>query len=83
MMCTILARYMKADLDNQSMAKLNALPDASGVSSWATSSVAWALNNEVIHGVDIDGVNYVQASTSVTREMAAQVIANASFNNML
>lgn len=83
MMCTILARYMKADLDNQSTVKLNALPDASEVSTWATASVAWALNNGIINGVDIDGARYVKAATPVTREMAAQVIANASFNNML
>lgn len=82
MMCTILARYMKAS-EGQSTAKLDSLPDAADVSPWATNSVAWALNNEVIHGVDIDGVNYVQAATPVTREMAAQVIANLSYNDMI
>ncbi len=82
MMCTILARYLKAG-EGQPTAKLDALPDAAGVSTWATNSVAWALNEGVVNGVDHDGVRYVEAGTPVTREMAAQVIANASYNELL
>ena len=82
MVCTILARYMKA-ADDQPTAKLNAMPDAASVSDWATNSVAWALNNGVINGYNDNGTLKVEPQMTLTREMAAQIVANASYKNML
>lgn len=82
MVCTILARYMKA-ADDQPTAKLNAMPDAASVSSWAANSVAWALNTGVINGYNDNGTLKVEPQMTLTREMAAQIVANASYKNML
>ena len=80
-MCTILSRYMKAE--SPSLDKLNAMPDASDIEPWAVEGVAWALNEGVISGVDVDGTRYVQAYTATSRAMAAQVIANSCYNDLL
>ena len=82
MVCTILARYLKA-ADGQSTAKLDAMPDAASVSSWATNSVAWALNNGIINGFNDNGTLLVAPQMTLTREMSAQIVANASYNNLL
>ena len=82
MVCTILARYMKA-ADDQPTAKLNSMPNAASVSDWATNSVAWALNNGVINGYNDNGTLKVEPQMTLTREMAAQIVANASYKNML
>ena len=80
-MCVILSRYLKAE--NPSMDKLNSMPDAEGVADWAIDGVAWALNEGVISGVDVDGTRYIQADTILSRAMAAQVIANSCYNDLL
>ena len=80
-MCVILSRYLKAE--NPSMDKLNSMPDADGVADWAIDGVAWALNEGVISGVDVDGIRYIQADTILSRAMAAQVIANSCYNYLL
>ena len=80
-MCVILSRYLKAK--NPSMDKLNSMPDAEGVAEWATEGVAWALNEGVISGADVDGTRYIQADTILSRAMAAQVIANSCYNDLL
>lgn len=80
-MCVILSRYLKAE--NPSMDKLNSMPDADGVADWAIDGVAWALNEGVISGVDVDGTRNIQADTILSRAMAAQVIANSCYNYLL
>ena len=80
-MCVILSRYLKAE--NPSMDKLNSMPDADGVADWAIDGVAWALNEGIISGVDVDGTRYIQADTILSRAMAAQVIANSCYNYLL
>lgn len=79
-MCVILSRLFKAE--NPSMDKLNAMPDAEGVAVWATEGVAWALNEGVISGVDVEGTRYIQADTVLSRAMAAQVVANSCYNGL-
>ena len=59
------------------------MPDAASVSSWATNSVAWALNNGVINGFNDNGTLLVAPQMTLTREMSAQIVANASYNNLL
>ena len=80
-MCVILSRYLKAE--NPSVDKLNSMSDADGVAEWATEGVSWALNEGVISGVDVDGTRYIQADTILSRAMAAQVIANSCYNDLL
>ena len=80
-MCVILFRYLKAE--NPSVDKLNSMSDADGVAEWATEGVSWALNEGVISGVDVDGTRYIQADTILSRAMAAQVIANSCYNDLL
>lgn len=79
-MCVILSRLFGAE--NPSMDKLNAMPDAEGVAVWATEGVAWALNEGVISGVDVEGTRYIQADTVLSRAMAAQVVANSCYNGL-
>ena len=79
-MCVILSRLFKAE--NPSMDKLNAMPDAEGVAVWATEGVAWALNEGVISGVDVEGTRYIQAETVLSRAMAAQVVANSCYSGL-
>ena len=79
-MCVILSRLFKAE--NPSMDKLNAMPDAEGVAVWATEGVAWALNEGVISGVDVEGTRYIQADTVLSRAMAAQVVANSCYSGL-
>lgn len=79
-MCVILSRLFGAE--NPSMDKLNSMPDAEGVSDWAIDGVAWALNEGVISGVDVDGTRYIQADTILSRAMAAQVVANSCYNGL-
>lgn len=79
-MCVILSRLFGAE--NPSMDKLNSMPDAEGVADWATEGVAWALNEGVISGVDVDGTHYIQADTVLSRAMAAQVVANSCYNGL-
>lgn len=80
-MCVILSRLFGAE--NPSMDKLNSMPDAEGAADWATKGVAWALNEGVISGVDVEGTRYIQADTILIRAMAAQVIANSCYNDLL
>lgn len=79
-MCVILSRLFGAE--NPSMDKLNSMPDAEGVAVWATEGVAWALNEGVISGVDVDGTRYIQADTVLSRAMAAQVVANSCYSGL-
>ena len=48
----------------------------------AIDGVAWALNEGVISGVDVDGIRYIQADTILSRAMAAQVVANSCYNGL-
>lgn len=76
-MVTIIANYLKV-ADGQDTAKLDAMPDANLVDDWAKNSVAWALNNEVISGVDMGSEGrFVQPLESTQREMAAAIFANS------
>lgn len=48
-----------------------------------TAAANWAVANKIITGVDVDGTCYVQADTILSRAMAAQVIANSCYNDLL
>lgn len=51
-----------------------------------TTAANWAVANKIItgvNGVDVDGTRYIQAGTILSRAMAAQVIANSCYNDLL
>ena len=48
-----------------------------------TVAANWAVANKIITGVDVDCTCYVQADTILSRAMAAQVIANSCYNDLL
>lgn len=51
-----------------------------------TAAANWAVANKIItgvDGVDVDGTRYIQADTILSRAMAAQVIANSCYNDLL
>ena len=48
-----------------------------------TAAANWAVANKIITGVDVDGTRYIQADTILSRAMAAQVIANSCYNDLL
>ena len=70
---TMLANYAKASgksiaTDGSALAEL---PDASGVSSWAQESVAWAVENEVM-----GNGGFVAAQSNITRAEVAAMAVN-------
>lgn len=48
-----------------------------------TAAANWAVVNKIITGVDVDGIRYIQTDTILSRAMAAQVIANSCYNDLL
>ena len=50
---------------------------------FCTAAANWAVANKIITGVDVDGTRYIQADTILSRAMAAQVIANSCYNDLL
>ncbi len=59
------------------------LPDAGEVSDWAADGVAWAVENGVIAGVEVDGGRELQPQGEVTRGQMAAIIMNAVREDVL
>lgn len=80
-LCAIIANatasFTGANVSDPDNAALDAMPDSGSVSTWARDSVAWALNNSVISGVDEGGQRYVRPLAPVTRAQMAAFMANA------
>lgn len=53
-------------------AKMNAMPDAAQVESWAKDAVAWAMGSGIINGKD----GKIAANATATRAEVAQIIYN-------
>lgn len=65
---TFLFRYlMNLDPENADRADLSAFPDAGEVSDFAKESMAWAVEAEIIHGMDVDGTLCLVPGASATR----------------
>lgn len=75
--CQVLAKAAGADLASQSTDSLNEFPDADGVSDWARKAVAWAVDNDVIGGVETDEGKELQAGRAMTRAEMAKMIVSA------
>ena len=73
-----LARFFyvyaeKTGVDVSGRADLGIFPDASKVQSWATESVAWAVDAGLISGVNKNDVNYLDPNGKATRAQAAVI----------
>lgn len=76
--CVVIANAVDADLDAVDESVLDAYPDAAGISDWAVKSVAWAVSNGVINGVDLgDGNRALDAARDITRAEMAAMMKNA------
>jgi len=53
---------------------LKAFPDASNVSTFATTAMVWANENEIITGASVNNVTYLKPLDSATREQIATII---------
>ena len=58
------------------MAKYESMPDHDKTSSWAVTNVVWAINNQIINGVDLKGVRYVAPQNKTTRAEMAAIMMN-------
>lgn len=70
------ATLLNIDLGGEP-ADLSAYPDASEVSDWAATAMAWAVGNGVINGVDVgDGVRELQPTRGCSRTEMAALLMN-------
>ncbi len=79
---TILANYAaatgKADIASADASVLSDFTDAASVSTWATDSMAWAVENGLVNGYDnVDGTRSLVPGEDVIRGRAAVVLMNA------
>lgn len=75
---TIIARYVGADLNAVDTTKFEALPDHGATSNWATTEMAWAVDEGLINGSQNgDGTLSLNPQGAVTREQAATIFMNA------
>ena len=72
----------KADVDaSTDMSRLDAMPDAASVSTWAREGVAWALGQGAISGVDNNGTRYVDPTRSIYRCEMGAIMKNCTSDN--
>ena len=74
----VVAKAVGADVDSADQAALGAFPDADGVSGWARATMAWAVENGLVNGVETeDGARELQAGRTLTRAEMAAMMMNA------
>ena len=80
-MITILANFAAAngtDVKSADASVLADFTDASSVATWATDSMAWAVENDLVHGYDnTDGTRSLVPGEDIIRGRAAVVLMNA------
>lgn len=75
---TILANYRAGGATGSASSGSLPFKDASSVSSWARSAVAWSVRQGLVSGYpNSDGSRSIRPQEHVTRERAAVVLANA------
>ena len=75
-LATIVANIAKGDDPLGSLNKYTSMPDHTSTSTWAVTSVIWAINQGVINGVDLDGVRYLAPQNNTTRAEIAAIMMN-------
>lgn len=79
--CTILYRYMESPEISGEAATLKKYSDYNKVSGFASTPVAWALQNKVINGMS--GGRLIAPTQGATRAQIAAIIMNMYDRNML
>ena len=70
----IIVNATKADLSSVDTSVLDDFEDSDSVSPWAEKTMAWAVENGIIHGVDD---TKLQGDRSITRAEMATMVKNA------
>lgn len=65
-----------------SMAKYESMPDHDKTNTWAVANVVWAINNQIINGVELGGVRYVAPQNKTTRAEMAAIMMNCLEQNV-
>ena len=74
----IIANATGADVSQADTSVLSGFPDRSLVSDWAVQTMAWAVENGVINGYELeDGTLELQANRTITRAEMAAMLMNA------
>lgn len=73
--CSVVAKAMKIDLSDVDTTVLDEFIDADSVSEWARPAVAWAVQQGILNGVEMDdGTRALSGIRDITRaEMAAMM----------
>ena len=84
---TILWRYAAKKGANVSVttgtATMNTYPDAGKVNSAMRTAVAWALQNGVIGGMQVEGKTSIAPQASATRAQTAQILMNINTKGII
>lgn len=76
--CAVIANAVDANTEEADLSVLAKFPDANSISSWARPSVAWAVENGVISGVDLgNGTRLLQPTRNLIRAEMATMTVNA------
>lgn len=74
----VIANAVGANTADADLSALDAFPDAAEVSSWARHSVAWAVEQRLLNGVELaDGTRVLSATRDITRAEMAAMMLNA------
>ena len=80
----MIANAAGADLESVDLSVLEQFPDADEVSDWARPVVAWAVENGVLNGVEMDdGSRELQPTRDLNRAEMAAMMVNAVQESML
>ena len=76
--CAVIANAVGTNTADADLSVLDAFPDAAEVSSWARPSVAWAVEQGLLNGVELaDGTRALSATRDITRAEMATMMSNA------
>lgn len=74
----IIANAAGADVSKADRSVLERYPDGDEITDWAVDSVAWAVENGIINGVELrDGTLELRATETMSRAQMAAMILNA------
>ena len=80
----VIARLAGAENTQADPTKFNALPDSILTHSWATGSMVWAVNQDIISGRETaDGTRLLDPRGICTRAEVAQIITNCMQRGIL
>lgn len=80
----IIANACGADVGHAGRGALDDYPDKDDISEWAVDAMAWAVENDVINGVELrDGTRELRATETLNRAQMCTMIVNAIDVGML